>query len=125
MGYSSWGGKESDMTERLMQQQQQPLQVVFILIEEFKEREQHLDFLELIELFLFRFQFNLRFYCFLFSFIHTLLATSFLKRPSTLLPERSGEGNGNPLQWVPGKSHGQRSLVGYSSWGSKDLYTTE
>ena len=99
MGYSSWGGEESDMTERLMQQQQQPLQVVFILIEEFKEREQHLDFLELIELFLFRFQFNLRFYCFLFSFIHTLLATSFLKRPSTLLPERSpGEGNGNSLQ---------------------------
>ena len=36
-----------------------------------------------------------------------------------------GEGNGNPLQWVPGKFHGQRSLVGYSPWGSKDLYTTE
>ena len=27
-----------------------------------------------------------------------------------------GEGNGNPLQWffLPGKSCGQRSLVGYS-----------
>ena len=27
-----------------------------------------------------------------------------------------GEGNGNPLQYsfLPGKSHGQRSLVGYS-----------
>ena len=39
VGYSSWGCKESDMTERLtqQQQQQQPLQVVFILIEEFKE----------------------------------------------------------------------------------------
>ena len=36
-----------------------------------------------------------------------------------------GEGNGNPLQWVPGKSHGHRSLVGYSPRGSKDLYTTE
>ena len=26
-----------------------------------------------------------------------------------------GEGNGNPL--LPGKSHGQRSLVGCSPWG--------
>ena len=26
---------------------------------------------------------------------------------------------------VPGKSHGQRSLVGYSSWGCKELDTTE
>ena len=25
-----------------------------------------------------------------------------------------GEGNGNPLQFLPGKSHGQKSLVGYS-----------
>ena len=24
-----------------------------------------------------------------------------------------GEGNGNPLQFLPGESHGQRSLVGY------------
>ena len=29
-----------------------------------------------------------------------------------------GEGNGNLLQ-LPGKSHGQRSLVGYSPWGHK------
>ena len=27
-------------------------------------------------------------------------------------------GNGNPLQYS-GKSHGQRSLVGYSPWGLK------
>ena len=26
---------------------------------------------------------------------------------------------------LPGKSHGQRSLVGYSPWGRKDLDTTE
>ena len=26
---------------------------------------------------------------------------------------------------LPGKSHGQRSLVGYSSWGPKELDTTE
>ena len=30
-----------------------------------------------------------------------------------------GEGNGNPLQFLPGKSHGQNSLVGYSLWGSQ------
>ena len=29
----------------------------------------------------------------------------------------SGEGNGNPLSR---KSHGQRSLVGYSPWGRKE-----
>ena len=31
-----------------------------------------------------------------------------------------GEGNG-----MPGKSHGQRSLVGYSPWGHKESDTTE
>ena len=37
-----------------------------------------------------------------------------------------GEGNGNPLQCtLPGKSHGQRSLAGYSPWGHKELDTTE
>ena len=30
-----------------------------------------------------------------------------------------GEGNGNPLQYLPGESHGHRSLVGYSPWGHK------
>ena len=35
----------------------------------------------------------------------------------------SGEGNGNPLQ--PGKSHGRRSLVGYSAWGCKKSDMTE
>ena len=36
--------------------------------------------------------------------------------------ERSpGQGNGNPLQYfLPEKSHGQRSLVGYSPWGHKE-----
>ena len=37
-----------------------------------------------------------------------------------------GEGNGQPtLVLLPGKFHGQRSLVGYSSWGCKELDTTE
>ena len=38
----------------------------------------------------------------------------------------SGEENGNPLKYsLPGTSHGQRSLVGYSPWGRKELDTTE
>ena len=32
-----------------------------------------------------------------------------------------GGGHGNPLQYP--ESHGQRSLVGYSPWGHKDLDT--
>ena len=30
-----------------------------------------------------------------------------------------GEGNGNPLLYFAGKSHGQKSLVGYSPWVAK------
>ena len=36
-----------------------------------------------------------------------------------------GEENGNPLQFLPGESHGQRSLAGYSSLGHKESDTTE
>ena len=37
-----------------------------------------------------------------------------------------GEGNGNPLQdSCLEKSHGQRSLAGYSPWGCKELDVTE
>ena len=37
-----------------------------------------------------------------------------------------GEGNGNPHQiFLPGESHGQRSLAGYSPWGGKDLDTVD
>ena len=40
--------------------------------------------------------------------------------------ERSpGGGNGNPLQFLPGESHGQRSLVDYSPWDQEELDTTE
>ena len=31
-----------------------------------------------------------------------------------------GEGNGNPLVFLPGKFHGERSLVGYSPWGCRE-----
>ena len=37
-----------------------------------------------------------------------------------------GEGNGKPTAvLLPGESHGGRSLVGYSSWGHKELDTTK
>ena len=36
-----------------------------------------------------------------------------------------GEGSGNPIPvFLPGKSHEQRSLVGYSPWGRKESDTT-
>ena len=40
-----------------------------------------------------------------------------------------GEGHGNTPVFLPGKCHGQRSLAGYSPWGSKrvgqDLLTKQ
>ena len=37
-----------------------------------------------------------------------------------------GRGHGNPLQYpCLENSHGQRSLVGYSPWGHKELDMTE
>ena len=36
-----------------------------------------------------------------------------------------GEGNGHPLHTIAWKSHGQRSLIGYSLWGRKESDTTE
>ena len=37
-----------------------------------------------------------------------------------------GEGNGNFTPgFLPGKSHGQRNLAGYSPWGPKELDMTE
>ena len=36
------------------------------------------------------------------------------------------EGNAQPTPvFLPGEFHGQRSLVGYSPWGRKELDTTE
>ena len=36
-----------------------------------------------------------------------------------------GGGHGNPLQCLPGESHGQRSLMGYGPLGRKELDMTE
>ena len=42
------------------------------------------------------------------------------------LGKSPGEGNGNPLQYfLPGKSHGQRNLAGYSPHGRTESDTTE
>ena len=44
---------------------------------------------------------------------------------SMLVSRRSpGEGNTNAV-FLPGKSHGQRSLVGYNPWGCKELDMTK
>ena len=40
------------------------------------------------------------------------------------LERTSGEGNGNSLVFLSGKSPGQRILVDYSPWGSKELDMT-
>ena len=37
----------------------------------------------------------------------------------------SGGGNGNPLQYLLGGSHGQRSLTGHRPWGCKQQDVTE
>ena len=37
----------------------------------------------------------------------------------------SGEKDGNSLQFFPGESYGQRSLVGYSPWARKESDRTE
>ena len=42
-----------------------------------------------------------------------------------VLGRSPGEGDGNPLVFLPGEFHGQSSLVGYSSWGCKESDTTE
>ena len=41
------------------------------------------------------------------------------------LGRSSGEGMAPTLVFLPGKSYGQRSLVGYSLWGCKELDMTK
>ena len=36
-----------------------------------------------------------------------------------------GKGNGNPSRILAWKSHGQRSLAGFSPWGHKELSTKQ
>lgn len=49
-------------------------------------------------------------------------------RDVSLIPGRRrfpGVGNGDPLKFLPGESHGERSLGVYSQWGDKESNTTE
>ena len=61
--------------------------------------------------------------------VKNMLAIARDIRDASLIPgsERSsGGGYGNPLQYSCLENpHGQRSLVGYSSWGRKESDTTE
>ena len=41
------------------------------------------------------------------------------------LARSPGGGHGSPVQYLPRKSHGWRSLTGYSPWGCTELDTTE
>ena len=56
---------------------------------------------------------------------------SFFSRFPKLLPNSYNYGCLHSIQWqptpvfLPGKSHGRRSLVGYSPWGHKESDTTE
>ena len=69
-----------------------------------------------------------------FCYLRASLVTQLVKILPALQEILSGEGNGNPLPWrrewqstpvfLPGKSHGQTSLVGYSPWGGKESDTT-
>ena len=53
--------------------------------------------------------------------------------PATLETQVQSLGQEDPLEkemeptpaFLPGKSHGQKSLAGYSPWGHKELDTTE
>ena len=36
-----------------------------------------------------------------------------------------GEGNGYPVEFLPGESHGQRRVAGCCPWGRKELDTIE
>ena len=61
--------------------------------------------------------------------VKSLPASAGDKRDIGLIPGSGrfpGGGNGNPLPvFFPGKSHGQRSLEGYSPWGCKESDKTE
>ena len=63
------------------------------------------------------------------SVVKNLPANAGDVRDTGLIP-RSGRsprvGNGNTLQYyLPGRFHGQRSLMGYSPWDHKESGTTE
>ena len=65
--------------------------------------------------------------CILVSFLEVCEMYMYIKALTSPAIKTSvyGEGNGNPLQYfLPGKSHRQRSLAGYSPWGHRELDMT-
>ena len=61
-------------------------------------------------------------------YIHYLIRSSGLEVGiiNLILDEKTGEGNGNPLQYsCLGESQGRRSLVGCRLWGRTEADTTE
>ena len=61
--------------------------------------------------------------------VKSLPANAGDKRDAGSIPtsgRSSGGGYGNPTPiFLPGESHGQRSLVGYTPWGHKESDTTK
>ena len=60
--------------------------------------------------------------------VKNLLANAGDARDASPIPGSGrfpGKGNDNPLQYLPRKSHGQRSLVGYIQQGHKESDVTE
>ena len=70
---------------------------------------------------------------FLYPKVQSLVTQTVKCLPTMLETQVRSLGQEDPLEkemaihsWLlPGKSHGQRSLVGYSPWGRKELDTTE
>ena len=57
--------------------------------------------------------------------IKSLPAVQETQVPSPGSGRSLGEGTATRSVFLPGKSHGWRSLEGYSPWGHKELDTTE
>ena len=60
--------------------------------------------------------------------VENLPASAGDRRNMGLIPglgRSPGEGHGNPLLFLPGESHGERSLTGFSPWGHKESDMTE
>ena len=53
--------------------------------------------------------------------IHLVTSGASGKEPDSIpgWGRSSGEGNGNPLQYLPGEFHGQRNREGYSPYGHR------
>ena len=60
-----------------------------------------------------------------YFFAQPLVFFFFFKHFAEKYNGHAGEGNGNPLVFLPGEFQGRRSLAGCSPWDCKELDTTE